>query len=97
MPIARCAPSPKARALMVELHEAQPTFEGLIFVYAVIPNALIRGAMTAMQWLSRKPMPTQAVPSVAEALRRGLADLERAGGRRPTSLDREYARPARPR
>jgi hypothetical protein len=90
-------PPPKVRALMAELSDQQPRAEGLVFVYLVLPNPLIRGVMTAIQWVSHRRIPAQIVGSIDEALTRGLADLERAGGRRPTTLDaKSYARPQRP-
>jgi len=90
-------PPPKVRALMAELSDAQPRAEGLVFSYVVLPNALIRGALTAMQWLTRKPWPIEMVASLPEAIERALAALDGAGARRPAGLDpRGYVRPKRP-
>jgi hypothetical protein len=90
-------PPPKVRALMAELSDQQPRAEGLVFVYLVLPNPLIRGVMTALQWVTRRPLPVEIVSTMEEALERGFADLERAGGRRPLKLDaKSYVRPQRP-
>jgi hypothetical protein len=90
-------PTPSARKLIAERTDAMPAFGELnVGNYLVLSNPLVRGAITAMQWISRKPWTSVMVGTLQEALARGLGDLARAGARRP-SLDAErYQRPKRP-
>jgi hypothetical protein len=88
-------PPPKLRALMAELSDATPRAEDLVAVYVSIPSALVRGALTAMQWLSRKPWPMQMVPSLTEGFERARRTLAANGVALPAEFDpARYRRPA---
>lgn len=90
-------PTAKVRALMAELSEHMPRAEKLIAVFVALPNPLVRGAMTAMQWVTRKPWPMTVVSSLEEGLTRGLATLRAAGVGSPAGLDaRTHLRLSRP-
>jgi len=80
-------PSAKVRALMAELSEHVPRAEKLITVFVALPNPLVRGTLTAMQWVTRKPWPMVVVPSIEEDITRGLAALRAAGVTPPVGLD----------
>lgn len=87
-------PDPKMRALMAELSDGMPRAEDLITVYVAIPSALVRGAITAMQWLTRKRWPIEIVPSLAEGLKRATATLAARGAPLPAGFDAaRYHRP----
>jgi len=90
-------PAPKVRSLITEETDGSPD-PGALMVgnYLVLSNALVRGAFTAMQWLSRRRWPTIVVATPAEALRRALVDLARAGARAPSVDPAAYVRPSLP-
>jgi hypothetical protein len=91
-------PSPKVRALVADLTNTLPDLTGVnVGNYLVIGSALVRGAITAMQWLSRRRWDSEVVGSMDEALRRGLADLRAAGAPVPPIDPKSYRRPERPR
>lgn len=90
-------PSPKVRAQVAARSDALPDFKALnVGNYLVVGSTLIRGAITAMQWLSRKAWISVVVASTQDALRRGLADLERAGVAPPRLDPACYERPKLP-
>jgi hypothetical protein len=90
-------PSPAVRRLVTELTDALPEFERVdAGSYLVHSSALVRGAVTAMQWVSKRRYKAQPVSSCAEALRRGYGDLERASVRPPARTPESYLRPPRP-
>jgi len=90
-------PSPSARKLIVKRTEAMPEFSSVnVGNYVVVGNALVRGALTAMQWISRRQWTSVNVGSMREALRRGLDDLRRAGAPTPSIDPASYERPKRP-
>jgi hypothetical protein len=75
-------PGPKARAEMVELVDAadhEMYQSGFITNYVCIGNPLVRGAMTAMQWLSRKPWPMNMVSSVQDGIEKSIVFLRQRG------------------
>lgn len=87
-------PPPKVRALMAELSDGAPRAEDLVAVYTAIPSALVRGALTAMQWLARKSWPMQMVPSLGEGFERARQSLEASGVTLPSAFDAvRYRRP----
>lgn len=90
-------PAPSVRRLVAELTDAMPEDATALSVgnYVVVSSRLIRGAMTAMQWLSNEPWTSVLVGTMHEALVAALDDLDHAGLPRPTGLDPTcYARPA---
>jgi hypothetical protein len=87
-------PPPNMRKLMAELSDAVPRAEELVSVYVSLPNPFVRGALTAMQWLSRKPWPMQFVPSLTEGFERAQKTL--AGKGVALSRDFDPARYRRP-
>lgn len=82
-------PPPDVRRLVAQLTDAMPADSTALNVgnYIVITSALVRGALTAMQWISRDRWATVQVASMAEAISRAFLDLDQAGIRRPTTLD----------
>lgn len=88
-------PAGLERKLIAELTDAMPAdaVELAIGNYVVVDNALIRGAMAAMQWLSRTPWTAVNVATHREALERAMQDLARAEMRPPAGLDPEHYRP----
>ncbi len=89
-------PKPSVRQVVAELTDALPDDTAQINIgnYVVVESALIRGALTAMQWISRQTWKSETVPSCEEALRRGFADLRQAGQPIPEGLSPEsYVRP----
>ena len=92
-------PPPAVRARITELSQDSP--DGKPFMvgnYVVLESALVRGAFTAMQWLSRKKWPSVVVASPRQAIDRALGDLARAGATPPAGLSADgYTRPERPR
>jgi hypothetical protein len=91
-------PPPAVRSRITEISQDSP--DGKPFMvgnYVVLESALVRGAFTAMQWLSRKKWPSVVVASPHDAIDRALADLARAGVSPPEGLSpRSYTRPERP-
>jgi hypothetical protein len=81
-------PSPRVRALVAELTDAMPDDATELGVgnYVVFGSALIRGALTAMQWLSRDPWNITMVASLRQAIERSLDDLEVADVAPPPGL-----------
>jgi hypothetical protein len=92
-------PPPKVRARLTEIGEDAP--DGQPFMvgnYVILESALVRGAFTAMQWVSRRKWPSVVVASPGEAIERALEDLTRAGVAAPAGLSSaSYTRPERPR
>ena len=92
-------PAPLERRLISELTLAMPEDAKVLNVgnYVVLNNPLIRGALTAMQWLSPSPWAITTVGSCADAITRSLEDLKRAKLSAPDGLDAaEYRAPPRP-
>lgn len=90
-------PRPSVRQQIAERTDALPPYTADINIgnYVVIDNPLIRGALTAMQWMSRSEWTNKTVGSCTEAIRLGLEDLDRHGIARPRGLDPlAYQRPA---
>ena len=71
-------PPPTVRKYIAELTDSMVgEFEAYsVDNFIVIDNALVRGALTAMQWLSNARWGVRPVPSLAEALERALRLLE---------------------
>ena len=89
-------PRPSVRQQIAERTDALPDVVVDINVgnYVVVENPLVRGALTAMQWLSRSTWTNKTVGSCAEAIALGLEDLDGHGIPRPAGLDpARYARP----
>ncbi len=92
-------PAPVERRLIAELTEAMPPegTERCLGSYVVVDNPLIRGALTAMQWLGANPWNFISVKTCAEAIRRGLENMAEAGMPLPSDLDPDrYEAPPRP-
>ena len=83
-------PQPSVRQVVAELTDAMPPYTAEINIgnYVVVESALIRGALTAMQWISRQTWTSVTVPSCEDA------DLARAGQPAPAGLHPDtYTRP----
>jgi hypothetical protein len=91
-------PSPRVRGLIAELADSMPDAASLLLgSYTILGSALVRGALTALQWVvRRRTWQTTAVGTMREAMARACGDLERAGLAIPRDFDpARYARPAR--
>jgi hypothetical protein len=86
---AAARPDADVRRLVAELNDELPPEARDLSIgnYVVITNPLIRGAMTAMQWVSRSEWQAIQVSSMHEAIRRSFIELDKAGKLRPRSLD----------
>jgi hypothetical protein len=60
--------------------------------YVVLDSAVLRGAITAMGWLTRGGLRIKSCPTLPEALRETLARLEELGIAPPAGLDPESYR-----
>jgi hypothetical protein len=92
-------PSPRTRALIADLIDAGPaaTTDRIIASFVVFDSALVRGAVTAMQWLSKKDWRLTTTATVQEAIAGALGVLAKHGLRRPPGLLPErYVAPTRP-
>jgi hypothetical protein len=76
-------PSAAVRAAIAEMTERTPR----VAVYVSAPHALVRGAITAMQWISRKPWPMTMVSSVEDGAKKALVFLRNAGVTPPEGFD----------
>jgi hypothetical protein len=91
-------PPPKVRAMVAELTDTLPQDKAVNPAnYLVIGSALVRGAITAIQWLSQRPWSSVVVGTMEEALRRSVADLKAAGVAAPPIDIARYQRPPRAR
>lgn len=94
-------PDAAVRAQIAELTKAQnealaPSAALNYGSYVVISNPIIRGALTAIGWLTGG-MDNVNVSTCAEAITRAKADYEAKGGKWPVTLTAEgYTRPAWP-
>jgi hypothetical protein len=94
-------PDAAIRAHIAELTKAQnetlaATADLNYGSYVVISNPIIRGALTAIGWLTGG-MDNVNVSSCTEAIARAKEDYEARGGRWPASLTADgYTRPTRP-
>jgi hypothetical protein len=67
----------------------------IVYSWVVLTNALVRGVITAIKWMT--PMRTIAAASMKEALVEGARALEKAGIEPPVGFDPDaYERPPRP-
>lgn len=92
-------PSATARKRIAELTTAQPAdVPGLsLSSYIVIENALIRGAVTALRWVTTSMDASETVESIDVAIERALAALDEAGVARPAGFRAsDYRRPTPP-
>ena len=94
---AAARPKPSVRRRVAQRTNEMPDVKAInAAAYVVLDNPLIRGALTAMQWISRDNWgdQTTVVATCQEALERSLADLDRVGAVRPEGLDpTAYQRP----
>jgi len=92
-------PPPQVRRYWADtLKKAGPkALDGTLSSYVVIANPLMRGVMTAIGWLAEEVRMVRSVPTLSEAIRRGLEDLDAAGVPRPEGLSPEtYVPPSAP-
>jgi hypothetical protein len=92
-------PQPQTRALIATLIDAGPAAktDRIVESFAVFDSALVRGAVTAMQWLSKKDWNLTTTATVQQAITAALAVLAKHGLRRPPGLSAErYVAPSRP-
>ncbi|MFO0613891.1 MAG: hypothetical protein U0414_14970 [Polyangiaceae bacterium] len=91
-------PSAKARKLIADLTLAQPDYTARLTVGSiiVIESAILRGVVTALQWILPRIGDSEIVSNIAVALERALALLDRRGIARPSGFSsRSYQRPTR--
>lgn len=79
-------PPVKLRGFIAELSDATPRAEEWVQVYLAIRSPLVRGAIRAMQWLSREPWPMTLVPSLEDGLQRAQQMLIGRGVKLPTDF-----------
>ena len=88
-------PTPAVRKYFAEL--ADDNVEGSEVLslanYVVITSAVMRGALTAIGWISERAARINSVGSLQEAIERALMDLDAAGVPRPDGLDPVSYRP----
>ena len=90
-------PGPEVRKFWADaLAETTPEQEaGTLSTYVVISSAVMRGVMTAIGWLSERARSIKSVPTLADAIRAALEDLDAEGIPRPSGLDPDsYTPPA---
>jgi hypothetical protein len=89
-------PDPVTRRLLAELTDLQGD-EAADLNYTslvVLENPVIRGAMTAIGWLTRRKLELVAVADMPTAIRRAREELTKAGVKPPADLDPgSYVRP----
>lgn len=71
----------------------QLTRDAILENYVVVPNAMIRGALTAIGWLNERAKEIRKVPTLPAALENAFATLDEAGIARPEGLTPEYMSP----
>jgi len=82
-------PDALTRKVLAELTDAQlERFADAAFmpVFIAIDSALVRGAVTAVNWISRKPVTTAPVASLGAALGDAVERLTAEGIRPPSGL-----------
>ena len=93
---ARFARRPPAttRRVIAELSDAlpAPVFERSLGSFLVLESAVVRGAFTAMQWISQKEWKVTTVPDLRTGLLRAFSAIESAGLPVPRSIDPETFR-----
>jgi hypothetical protein len=90
-------PGPEVRKFWADsLASTTPEQEaGTLSTYVVISSAVMRGVMTAIGWLSERARSIKSEPTLADAIRAALEDLDAAGIPRPAGLDPDgYTPPA---
>jgi len=90
---ARCAslPSATVRRLVANLTDESPPAGNLLNVgtYLIHDNAFVRGAVTAVQWLSQRDLKIVAVSDLRSGIARAVASLAKSGISAPQGLDAE--------
>lgn len=95
----RCArPTPKMRKLVVELSNAGPDAGAYALpTYTAIESALVRGALTAMQWVVSVDWRIVTIPTARQGLQKAIAALRAEGVKVPAGIDPEtYRSPEMP-
>ena len=82
-------PSPAVRKVFAEAVERTPDSHGEFTLgnIVVISSPLMRGAMTALSWVTTKMAKMDTVATMQEGLERALGELDAAGVPRPEGLD----------
>ena len=57
----------------------QKYLERSVGSFVIVPSALVRGAMTALRWISPKLVMVESVATIEEAMRQGTARLRERG------------------
>ncbi len=88
-------PSPAVRGRISKRVDALPPvwLELNISALMIIENPLVRGALTALSWITRAKLSVTYVASIPAAFAHARKDLARAGIQAPDSLD-GYQRPS---
>ena len=90
-------PPPNSRRLIAELTNAIDESANQLSLanYVVLTNPLVRGALTAIQWISAQPGDITYVDTCDEAIKRSIETLKAAGMPVPEGLNpAAYQRPA---
>jgi len=84
-------PPPTVRKLVAELTEASPleASDLNLGTFLVHESALLRGAVTAIQWLSKRDFKVVPIPDLRGGVVRALEALAKANIARPPGLDPE--------
>ncbi len=87
-------PEPTLRRVIAELIDAGPPEAATLIAatYVVYESALVRGAVTAIQWLSNRNWNLTTVPSVQHGITAALATLTAEGIALPVGLSAETYR-----
>jgi hypothetical protein len=91
-------PPATVRKLLAELSQDMSEEGHARFVASilVLESALVRGALTAIQWMSRRALRMESAASMPAAIARARTLLMRAGAPFPSSLGRDYPTPPMP-
>lgn len=81
-------PAPTVRRLVAKLIDAGPAAatDCIVATFVVFESALVRGAVTAMQWLSAKDWNLTTAATVQQAVAAALKAVEQHGFPRPDRL-----------
>lgn len=91
-------PSAKARRLVADLTNAQPAHAASLTIGSiiVIESAILRGVVTALQWILPRMADSICVATISQAVERSLSTLDERGVKRPETLSAaSYQRPNR--
>ena len=90
-------PGAVIRRRIMAKSDAMPAYLSTVQVanFVVLANPLLRGALTAMSWLSKGQWASVYVGTLTEAIERGRVALREAGVDTPDTAAQVYRRPSR--